>query len=81
MELRSFFTVGVENTAGDTLSIVHVKHKIKQIIQEEGNKRPLSDQKIADILNSQGIQITRRTVAKYRDQMHVPGSRERKGSL
>ncbi|HEV8131428.1 MAG TPA: RNA polymerase sigma-54 factor [Acidobacteriota bacterium] len=80
-ELRSFFTVGVENTAGDDLSIVHVKHKIKQIIEEENCKKPLSDQKIADILNNQGIQITRRTVAKYRDQINVPGSRERRGSL
>lgn len=78
MELRSFFTVGVESREGGNLSIVHVKHKIKKIIEEEDEKRPLSDQKIANILNSQGIQITRRTVAKYRDQMKVLGSRERK---
>ncbi len=81
MELRSFFTVGVESSHGDNLSIVHVKHKIKQIIQDESAKKPLSDQKIANMLNSQGIQITRRTVAKYRDQMKVAGSRERKASL
>ncbi|HEY3131666.1 MAG TPA: RNA polymerase sigma-54 factor [Acidobacteriota bacterium] len=81
MELRSFFTVGVESSEGDNLSIVHVKHKIKQIIQDENGKKPLSDQKIANMLNSQGIQITRRTVAKYRDQMKVPGSRGRKGPL
>ncbi|MBI2822650.1 MAG: RNA polymerase sigma-54 factor [Acidobacteria bacterium] len=78
MELRSFFTVGVESSGGENISIVHVKHKIRTIIEEESNKRPLSDQKIANMLNSEGIQITRRTVAKYRDQMKVLGSRERK---
>ncbi|HEY2934936.1 MAG TPA: RNA polymerase sigma-54 factor [Acidobacteriota bacterium] len=81
MELRSFFTVGVESSEGDNLSIVHVKHKIKQIIENENGKKPLSDQKIANMLNREGIQITRRTVAKYRDQMSVPGSRERKSAL
>ncbi|MBI4456208.1 MAG: RNA polymerase sigma-54 factor [Acidobacteria bacterium] len=78
MELRSFFTVGVESSNGENLSIVHVKHKIRKIVEEENGVKPLSDQKIANLLNSQGIQITRRTVAKYRDQMKILGSRERK---
>lgn len=78
MELRSFFTVGVESSDGDSLSIVHVKHKIKEIIEKEDHKKPLSDHKISQLLNQQGIQITRRTVAKYRDQLHISGSRERK---
>jgi RNA polymerase sigma-54 factor len=78
MELRSFFTVGVESSGGDNVSIVQVKHRIRRIIEEENHGKPLSDQKIANRLNSEGIQITRRTVAKYRDQMRVVGSRERK---
>ncbi len=78
IELRKFFTVGVESSDGENLSIVHVKERIKRIIGNENSSKPLSDQKIARILNQEGIQITRRTVAKYRDQMHVPGSRERK---
>ncbi|MBI3939741.1 MAG: RNA polymerase sigma-54 factor [Acidobacteria bacterium] len=78
MELRSFFTVGVESSEGGNISIVHVKYKIRTIIESENSKKPLSDQKIANLLNGQGIQITRRTVAKYRDQMKVLGSRERR---
>ncbi len=81
IELRKFFTVGVESTDGENLSIVHVKERIKRIIGNENASRPLSDQKISRILNQEGIQITRRTVAKYRDQMHVPGSRERKSAI
>lgn len=79
IELRRFFTVGVESTDGENVSIVHVKEKIKKIVEEENPQKPLSDQKISRLLNQQGIQITRRTVAKYRDQMRCPGSRERKG--
>lgn len=78
IELRKFFTVGVESSEGENVSIVHVKEKIKKIIEQENPKKPLSDQKISKLLNQDGIQITRRTVAKYRDQMKVPGSRERK---
>jgi RNA polymerase sigma-54 factor len=78
IELRKFFTVGVESVDGENLSTVHVKERIKRIIGNENSSRPLSDQKIARLLNQEGIQITRRTVAKYRDQMRVPGSRERK---
>jgi RNA polymerase sigma-54 factor len=78
IELRKFFTVGVENSDGLTISTVHVKEKIKQIIEAEDSHRPLSDQKISEILRVDAIEITRRTVAKYRDQMKIPGSRERK---
>jgi RNA polymerase sigma-54 factor len=61
IELRKFFTVGIEGFGGEDVSVVHVKEKIKK-----------------KILNHDGIQITRRTVAKYRDQMKIAGSRERK---
>jgi RNA polymerase sigma-54 factor len=78
IELRKFFTSGIERADGESLSVVQVKEKIKEIIANEDNKKPFADQRIAGLLNDDGIQITRRTVAKYRDQMRVPGSRERK---
>ena len=78
IELRKFFTSGIESSDGEDLSVVQVKEKIKDIIANEETDKPFSDQKIAEALNHDGIQITRRTVAKYRDQMHIPGSRQRK---
>jgi RNA polymerase sigma-54 factor len=81
IELRKFFTVGVESSDGENVSTVHVKEKIRKIIEFEDAEKPLSDQRISKVLSSDGIHITRRTVAKYRDQMRIPGSRERKSTL
>ena len=81
LELRKFFTVGVESRNGENISIVQVKETIRRIIGKEDPQRPLSDEHICRMLCEQGVQITRRTVAKYRDQMHIPGSRERKEPL
>jgi RNA polymerase sigma-54 factor len=81
IELRKFFTVGVESSGGENVSTVHVKEKIKRIIEVENSEKPLSDQIISKMLSQEGIQITRRTVAKYRDQMNIPGSRERKVTI
>jgi len=78
IELRKFFTSGIEGADGESISVVQVKETIKEIIANEDNKKPFSDQRIAGLLNEKGIRITRRTVAKYRDQMGIPGSRERK---
>lgn len=78
MELRKFFTMGVENPDGEELSIVQVKLKIKKLIEEENRNKPYSDNQIGQLLRRDNIFITRRTVAKYREQMQIPGSRERK---
>ncbi len=78
MELRKFFTMGVESPNGEELSIVQVKLKIKKLIEEENKKKPYSDSQIGQLLRRDNIFITRRTVAKYREQMQVAGSRERK---
>jgi RNA polymerase sigma-54 factor len=78
MELRKFFTMGVENPDGEELSIVQVKLKIKHLIEKEDKKKPYSDNQIGQLLRRDNIFITRRTVAKYREQMQVPGSRERR---
>ena len=78
MELRKLFTLGIERVDGRTTSIVQVKHSIKEMIEREDVHKPYSDDQLSKMLTRRGIQITRRTVAKYREQMHIPGSRERK---
>jgi RNA polymerase sigma-54 factor len=78
MELRKFFTMGVENPDGEELSIVQVKLKIRKLIDEENRNKPYSDNQLGQFLRRDNIFITRRTVAKYREQMQIPGSRERK---
>lgn len=78
MELRKFFTMGVEKADGESLSIVQVKLKIRKMIDGENKKKPYSDNQIGQMLRQDNIFITRRTVAKYREQMQIPGSRERK---
>ena len=78
LELRRFFNVGIEGAGGQSFSTLQVKETIRKIVEAEDPAKPLSDQKIADRLNREGIQITRRTVAKYRDQMHIAGSRRRR---
>lgn len=78
MELRRFFSVGVEHANGENVSTMQVKDRLQTLIRREDPKKPLSDQKLTNLLNRDGIRITRRTVAKYRDQMRIPGSLARK---
>ncbi len=78
MELRKFFTMGIDSADGEGLSTVQVKLKIKDLISNENRSKPYSDNEIAQILRAQNIFITRRTVAKYREQMQIAGSHERK---
>jgi len=78
MELRKFFTMGVENSDGVDFSIVQVRLKIKKMIEGENKSKPYSDNQLGQLLQRDNIFITRRTVAKYREQMQIPGSRERR---
>jgi RNA polymerase sigma-54 factor len=78
MELRKFFTMGVENPVGEELSIVQVKLKLRKMIESENKSKPYSDNQLGQMLRRDNIFITRRTVAKYREQMQIAGSRERK---
>jgi RNA polymerase sigma-54 factor len=78
MELRKFFTMGVESPDGEELSIVQVKLKIRKLIDGENRSKPYSDNQLGQLLRRDNIFITRRTVAKYREQMQIDGSRERK---
>ena len=60
------------------MSARSVKERISHLVGDEDKEKPLSDQEIADILSREGLQIARRTVAKYRDQLRIPSQRYRK---
>ena len=77
-ELKFFFNSGISRTNGEDLASQAVKMKIKKIISDEPPSRPFSDQKIVQILKEQSIDIARRTVAKYREQMGILSSSKRK---
>jgi len=78
IELRRFFSEGMLNEDGEEVSTRILKLRIKKMIEEEDTKKPLTDDEIAKVLSKEGVKLSRRTVAKYRDQMNIPGSRERK---
>jgi len=78
IELRRFFTEGMMNEDGEEISTRIIKLKIKKLIEEEDSHNPITDDQVVKILAKDGIKLSRRTVAKYRDQMHIPGSRERR---
>ena len=71
-ELRYFFSAQLENSEGDDQSIIAIKALIADIIAKENPAKPLSDQKITDMLNEQGHKIARRTITKYRESMDIP---------
>ncbi len=77
-ELKFFFSAGVTQSDGTEVSSVAARDEIKRLIAEEDPKSPLSDQKIVEILKSRGIDVARRTVAKYRDQLEILPARLRK---
>ena len=77
-ELRYFFSESVNGPEGGATSLLILKRRVKKIIEEEDPKRPLTDEQITRILQSQGIQVTRRTVAKYREDMKIPSTHQRR---
>jgi RNA polymerase sigma-54 factor len=78
IELRRFFTEGMLNEDGEEISTRIIKIRIKKLIEEEDSHSPITDDQVVKILAKDGIRLSRRTVAKYRDQMQIPGSRERR---
>jgi RNA polymerase sigma-54 factor len=76
-ELKFFFTNGLQTNMKEDTSSINIKERIRQLITEEHKSRPLSDQKITAALLKQGIQISRRTVMKYRDEMNILSSKLR----
>ena len=77
-ELKFFFNSGISRTNGEDLASQAVKSKIKELVDAEDAKRPHSDQKIVELLKKGGIDIARRTVAKYREQLGILSSSKRK---
>ena len=77
-ELRYFFSESVQGPEGGGTSLLILKRRVKKLIEEEDPARPLTDEQITRILQSQGIQVTRRTVAKYREDMRIPSTHQRR---
>lgn len=77
-ELKYFFSSGFSTNQGEDISSTSIKVIIKEIIEGENPRKPLSDQKISELLKRRGIDISRRTVAKYRDELGIPASSIRK---
>ena len=76
--LRHFFSDAISTTNGEEISNKEVKKKLKDLIDAEDPKKPLSDHKLGELLNAQGLNIARRTVAKYREAMLIPVARLRR---
>jgi RNA polymerase sigma-54 factor len=77
-ELRFFFSEGVNGPEGAGTPLLLLKRKVKKLIEEEDSRKPLTDDQIAALLQSQGISVTRRTVAKYREDMNIPSTHQRR---
>src|SRR6202167_1440745 len=77
-ELRYFFSESVQGPEGGNTSLLILKRRVKKLIEEEDPGRPLTDEQLTRILQSQGIQVTRRTVAKYREDMRIPSTHQRR---
>lgn len=77
-ELRFFFSEGVNGPEGAGTPLLLLKRKVKKLIEEEDPRKPLTDDQIAALLHSLGISVTRRTVAKYREDMNIPSTHQRR---
>ena len=77
-ELRFFFCEGVNGPEGAGTPLMLLKRKVKKLIEEEDARKPLTDDQIATLLQAQGIDVTRRTVAKYREDLHIPSTHQRR---
>ncbi|MEN8423433.1 RNA polymerase factor sigma-54 [Acinetobacter junii] len=77
-ELKYFFSSHVGTTSGGEASSTAIRAMIKKLVSNENPRKPLSDNAIAEMLKKEGIEVARRTVAKYRESLHIPSSSERK---
>jgi RNA polymerase sigma-54 factor len=78
LPLKFFFSSGLSTSSGEDVSARGIKAKIETLVEDEDPKKPLTDQAIVNILKEEGVQIARRTVAKYRDQLGILSARMRK---
>lgn len=77
-ELRYFFSESVGGEMGGTIPLVVLKRMVKKMIDEEDSAQPLTDEQICDMLTAKGVSVTRRTVAKYREDMRIPSTHQRR---
>jgi RNA polymerase sigma-54 factor len=77
-EMKYFFHSGISSQFGESVSSVTIKQRIKKIIEAEDARKPLSDSKIVSILQKEGLMLARRTIAKYREELKIPTSNQRK---
>jgi RNA polymerase sigma-54 factor len=77
-ELKYFFSSHVSTSGGGECSSTAIRAIIRKLVAAENSRKPLSDSKIALLLQDQGINVARRTIAKYRESLHIPPSNERK---
>jgi RNA polymerase sigma-54 factor len=80
-EMRWFFHRGIASSQGEDISSLTVKQKIRKIVEGEDAQKPYSDSEIVKMLRSEGLQIARRTIAKYREELRIPSSTSRKQPL
>lgn len=77
MPLRAFFASGIDTGGGGEASSTAIQAMIRRLIEAEDPRKPLSDARLADMLKTAGVPVARRTVAKYREAMHIPSSQDR----
>ncbi len=79
-ELKSFFSqkVGGQNEDGEDISANTIKKRLRELINDEDKGKPLSDQKLVELLKAESFELSRRTVAKYREALKIPSSSKRK---
>ena len=77
-ELKYFFSSHVSTVSGGECSSTAIRALIKKLVAAENPRKPLSDSKITNLLEEQGIKVARRTIAKYRESLMIPPSNERK---
>ncbi len=75
--LKDLFSESMEKKNGEEVSTLEIKHLLKNIVEKENKRKPLSDQKLMQALKDEGYKVARRTVAKYREALHIASSHER----
>src|SRR5262249_8141439 len=77
-ELRYFFSEAVQGPSGGATPLIRLKRMVKKMIEDEDRTKPLTDDQITTLLQNEGINVTRRTVAKYREDMKIPSTHQRR---
>jgi RNA polymerase sigma-54 factor len=72
IHLKELFTEGIENKEGEVISNRVIRHALEEVIEREDKRNPYTDQQLVGILMNKGFKVARRTVAKYRDLLHIP---------